>query len=142
MKYKLLVIGILFVMVLSTVGCSAGNVSVEFTCDDFFESNHITHDIYTAIGSEIEITLCSNPTTGFVWSEVQIADTSALKLVNREFLAPGSPDNPPAPGTAGKEVLTFKALKQGTSTAKIEYSRPWEGGEKGVWTYTMTVNAK
>ena len=142
MKYRLLVIGILFVMVLSTAGCSAGNVSVEFTCDDFSESNHITHDISTAVGSKIEITLCSNPTTGFDWDEVQIADTSALKLVNRELLAPGSPDNPPAPGTAGKEVFTFKALKQGTGTAKIEYSRPWEGGEKGVWTYTMTVNAK
>ena len=98
MKYRLLIIGILFVMVLSTAGCSTGNVSVEFTCDDFSESNHITHDISTAVGSEIEIILCSNPTTGFDWDEVQIADTSALKLVNREFLAPGSPDNPPAPG--------------------------------------------
>jgi predicted secreted protein len=142
MRYKLIAIGLLVVLLLSTAGCSGGNVAVEFSCDDFAENNHITHDVSTAVGSEIVITLCSNPSTGFGWQEVQISDASALKLVDREFLASGTPGNPAATGAPGKEILTFKATQPGTSVAKIEYSRPWEGGEKGVWTYTLTVSAK
>ena len=45
-------------------------------------------------------------------------------------------------GTPGQEVWTFEALKKGSSTVSLEYDRPWEGGEKGEWTFELTVVVK
>jgi len=53
-----------------------------------------------------------------------------------------SPENKGLVGAPGEEVWTFKALKKGTSTIALEYSRPWEGGEKGEWTLNLTVIVK
>jgi len=141
MKYKLTVISLALILAVIMTGCSHGSVSVEFTCDEFTKSQHITHDVSATAGDEIEITLCSNPTTGFKWGEVQISDPSVLKLVNREFIAPDSQGASPKLGTSGSEVFTFKVVGSGRSTAKFEYSQPWEGGEKGAWSYTLSVGA-
>jgi len=143
MKYKLTMIALILILAVIMAGCFNATYSAEYTCDDFAEHSHITHDFSSSASSahnEIQITLCSNPTTGFKWDEVKISDPAELKLVSREFFAPGTPENPAAPGTAGIEVFTFKVLGQGQSTALVEYSQPWEGGQKAVWTYTMTVN--
>ena len=45
-------------------------------------------------------------------------------------------------GAAGKEIWTFNALRKGTSNISMEYSRPWEGGEKAEWTFTLDVVVK
>jgi len=45
-------------------------------------------------------------------------------------------------GAPGAQVWTFKALKKGATTVSLDYSRPWEGGEKGVWTFELTVTVK
>ena len=42
-------------------------------------------------------------------------------------------------GSAGKEEWQFNTLKNGTSNIKLQYSRPWEGGEKGEWSLNITV---
>jgi predicted secreted protein len=46
---------------------------------------------------------------------------------------------PPPSRTPGQGVWTFKALKAGESTISLDYSRPWEGGEKGEWTFVLNV---
>ena len=142
MKFKFVAIGVLLIMVLGLTACSSGNITVQFTCDDFTNRQHLTHYINASEGDTIEITLCANPTTGFEWSEVWISDAPTIELVAREFHAPGSNDNPPAPGTPGIEELTFKVLEKGESQVYMEYSQPWDGGEKAVWTYEMTVTVK
>jgi inhibitor of cysteine peptidase len=84
--------------------------------------------------------LCSNPTTGFLWSETaQITDQAVLQQTAHEMVSAEDQD---VVGAAGSEVWTFKALKKGESTVSMEYSRPWEGGEKGEWTFSLTVVAK
>ena len=45
-------------------------------------------------------------------------------------------------GGAGKEIWTFKALKKGATEVSMQYGRPWEGGEKEEWTFTVTVTVK
>lgn len=139
MKFKLVAIGVLLIIVLGITACSYGDIKVQFTCDDFNNQQHITHYINASEGDTIKITLCANPTTGFEWEEVRISDVSTLELVDREFHAPGSPDDPPAPGTPGIEELTIQALQKGESQVYMEYSQPWDGGEEAVWTYEMTV---
>ena len=92
-------------------------------------------------GSSIKVTLCSNPTTGFQWEEAQISDGAVLKQVDRQFISPES-EPPPPPGTPGQDVWTFETIQKGSSTVSIRYSRPWEGGEKGEWTFTLVVTVK
>ena len=114
----------------------------EITCEEFSNNNHLTQSLEVQAGETFELKLCSNPTTGFQWSEdSQISDTTVLKQENHEFFGRESELTPP-PGTPGQEVWTFKALKQGSSTIYLEYSRPWEGGEKGEWTLTVNVLVK
>jgi len=116
--------------------------SVEISCDDFMSANHISQELEVPVDGSLTVTLCSNPTTGFQWSEsAQIGDQTVIEQIDHEFVGPES-EPPPPPGTPGQEVWTFKALEKGTSTISMEYSRPWEGGEKGEWTFTLSVVVK
>jgi len=115
---------------------------VNVSCDDFMADQHISKEVQVAVGDSFTVTLCSNPSTGFLWSEsAQISDQTVLQQTDHKLVTPES-EPPPPPGTPGQEVWTFKALKKGTSTISMEYSQPWEGGEKGEWTFVLTVVVK
>ncbi len=115
--------------------------SVAVSCDEFASANHTSRELEIVAGDLLMITLCSNPTTGFEWSETaNISDTSILEQVSHEFISPQG-DPPPPPGTPGQEVWVFRALEAGTSTVYMEYSRP-QGGEEAVWTFELTVTVE
>ena len=115
---------------------------VEVTSDEFNDNHHVNQILEVQTGETFEVRLGSNPTTGFQWSEeAQISDTGVTIQEGHEFIGPES-EPPPPPGTPGQEVWTFKALKKGSSTIYLEYSRSWEGGEKGEWTCTVNVIVK
>jgi len=119
MKLKLALIFTLIIIPVGLLACApAKPASVDVSCDDFMKQQHISQEVEVSVGDSFTVTLCSNPTTGFEW----------------ESATP--------PGTPGQEVWTFKALKKGTSTVSIDYSRPWEGGERGEWTFALTVTVK
>ena len=144
MKSKLILIGVVAVISILLLACSpaAKQASVEVPLDDFTSQNHISREVTVNAGDSFTLTLGSNPTTGFTWpDEAQIGDQTVLQQTDHKLLVPDS-DLPPPPGTPGKELWTFKALKKGTTKVSMEYSRPWEGGEKGVWTFTLTVVVK
>ena len=141
MRLKLISLGLLVILALSLFACSASpkEASVEVSIDDFMSQNHISQQVEVPAGGLLTVTLGSNPTTGFRWSEeAQISDTSVLKQVAHKYVAPDSE----MVGASGKEVWTFQALKAGTTSLSMEYSRPWEGGEKGEWTFNLTVTVK
>ena len=144
MKSKLILTCAVVAISLCLFACSPATkqASVEVSCDEFYEQNHISQEVNVAVGDSFTVTLCSNPTTGFLWSEsAKISDQTILEQTDHKFVPP--PERPePIEGEAGKEVWTFKALKKGTSTISMEYSRPWEGGEKGAWTFDLTVVVK
>jgi inhibitor of cysteine peptidase len=145
MKIKLIILGLAGILVLSLAACSAaepGAVSREVPIDNFMNQHEQNDRISVPVGGVLTLTLGSNPTTGFQWSEeAQISDVGILEQTGHEFIGPES-DTPPPPGTPGQEVWTFKAVKSGTTSIYLEYSRPWEGGEKAEWTYTLTVTVK
>ncbi len=151
MKFKLITVGLMVVMALSLLACAPeaaeepgapNKVYIQVVCDDFMNQKHITGEFEIAVGGELTVVLCSNPTTGFQWAEeAQISDTGVLKQVDHEFIGPES-EPPPPPGTPGQEVWIFEAFEKGTTIVSMEYGRPWEGGEKGEWTYTLTVTVK
>ena len=148
MKLKLIMVGLILVVALSLLACAApaqpaGSwVWAETYCDEFQNNKHINETIEVNAGDTLVLVLCSNPTTGFQWTEeAKISDTGVLKQIKHEFAGPES-EPPPPPGTPGLESWTFETLKKGTSTIYVEYSRPWEGGEKGEWTFNLTVAVK
>jgi inhibitor of cysteine peptidase len=118
-------------------------MSVEITCDDFAKNPHLSQQTELTIEdvrTTLVVTLCSNQSTGFQWSETAaISASGILEQVDHEFVPL---EQTGVTGGSGQEVWTFKALKQGTSTISMEYSRPWEGGEKGEWTYALTVTVE
>lgn len=142
MKSKLILVGAMAVISLLLLACSpaAKQASVEVPLDDFTNQNHISREVTVNAGDSFTLTLGSNPTTGFTWPEsAQIGDQTVLQQTAHEFIPPGEEG---VVGAPGKEVWTLKALKKGTTEVSMEYSRPWEGGEKGVWTFTLTVVVK
>jgi len=122
----------------------ASKAWVEVSCDEFNSNHHINQMLEAQAGETFEVKLCSNPTTGFQWSETpENSDQTVLQQIAHEFIPPEDlAERPPPAGSPGKEVWTFKTLKKGTSTISFEYSRPWEGGEKGEWTCTVNVVVK
>lgn len=144
MKAKLMIVCAVAAVLLSFVACSSAAKQVSGDIDDLMEQKHISKEVEVAVDGSLTVTLGSNPTTGFRWSEsVEISDTSVLEQTDHEFTAPeGEGDKPPAPGTSGQEVWTFKVLKKGTTEVSMEYSQPWEGGEKAEWTFDLTVVVK
>ena len=121
-----------------------GESLVEISCDEFMSTANISRAVEVSVGDEFTVTLCSNPTTGFQWAEqAEIGDSTIIEQTGHDFIAPGTQGNtPPASGTAGQEVWSFTALKEGVTTIYLEYSRPWEGGEKAEWTFSLTVTAR
>ncbi len=140
MKSKLILVCAMVAISLFLFAClpASKQASIDFSCDDFMKDQHISGETEVAVDGSLTVTLCSNPTTGFLWESAQITDQTVLEQVDYKFVSPES-EPPPPPGTPGQEVWTFKALKEGETTISMEYSRPWEGGEKGEWTFTLTV---
>jgi inhibitor of cysteine peptidase len=142
MKLGLILTCTALILLLCLPSCTTG-ASVAVSCDDFGTQQHISKEVAVAVGDPFTVTLCSNPTTGFQWSEsAQISDQTVVQQMDHKSLSPGTKEAGGLVGAPGKEVWTFKALKKGTSTIYLEYGRPWEGGEKGAWTFNLTVVVK
>ncbi|GAI21546.1 unnamed protein product [marine sediment metagenome] len=111
--------------------------------DDFRkEQQHISQEVEVAVDGSLTLTMYSNPTEGRQWSEAQISDQTVLQQTDHKLVMP-KPERPPPPGTAGQEVWTFKALKEGMSTISMEYihTYTWEGKEP-MRTFVLTVTVK
>lgn len=117
-------------------GESVAEVSLELSRDDFEGENQISRDTAVPVSGLFVLTLHSNPTTGFQWPEMaEVGDATVLEQLSHEFVAPEGG----MIGAAGKEIWTFKAIKEGTTTVFLAYSRPGQGGEQGEWTFELNV---
>ena len=111
-------------------------VQLEFTYDHLLTQKTISQKVEVKLPGSVILTLGSNPTTGFQWQDqATIGDNAVLSQFSHQFVQPTGD----AVGAPGKDVYVFKTLAKGTSTIQLQYSRPWEGGEKGEWTVELTV---
>ncbi len=117
---------------------------VTASAEDFTKEANITKQVEVKTGDVFTVALDSNATTGFSWTEqAKIADRNILKQTGHEYIAPrANDDNKPVTGMSGIEEWWFTAGRTGTTTATMSYSRPWEGGEKDVRTFVLTVVVK
>jgi inhibitor of cysteine peptidase len=136
-------VAILSLVAIFTSACAQAApepVFVEQGCEELMNLKHISQEVEVPAGGILTVTLCSNPTTGFQWSEnAEISNPQVIAQTEHKFL---TPEEKNIVGGAGQEVWTFSALEPGQTTVYLEYSRPWEGGEKGEWTFTLTVIVK
>jgi len=147
MKSKIFVLLIVATSFLILGACSSAKpqYSVEAQYDEFAAvqetiSRHVTKSIGVPAGSSFTVTLWSNQTTGFKWSEsAMIGDQTILQQTDHKYVAPEAKE---VVGAAGNEVWTFKAVKAGTTMVSMEYSQPWEGGQKDAFGFFLTVNVK
>ena len=110
-------------------------VRLSVTCDDFQMDNQITKSVKIAVHGRLEITLCSNPSTGYSWSDsARISNHSVLWQTSHTT----HPSTSSAIGSAGQERWTFRGLQEGTTTISLLYSR---GGMRGPddWTFEVKV---
>ena len=116
--------------------------TVSIPIEEFPNHPHIDVVMHAVVGEELTVTLGSNPTTGFRWSEfAEISDETIVQQTSHKYVGKEY-EVPPPPGTSGEEVWTFKALKKGTTTISMEYSRPLIEEDIGHWTVTITANIK
>ena len=144
MKVRTLLVLAMLLIPLLHAACSRPPVGalLLWDCNSFDNQPHISQQQSVAPGETVTVMLCSHG-TDFKWSEsAQISDQNVVKQVKDDFssleksglmnLMKGYPK-------PGDLVWTFETLKEGTSTITLDYSQPGEGGEKGKWTYDLTV---
>lgn len=90
-------------------------------------------------GAQLVVTLGSNPTTGYRWTE-QAANTApdVLKQLEHAFVGPEQP----IPGAGGQQRWVFQALQPGSAELTMSYGRAWEVERKGSWTLGLKVTVK
>ncbi len=135
------------------------------TCNEFARQPKGSATVHLKSGDVLAVTLCTNASTGFSWGSPVIAG-SAMSVSGTTTAGTPASDRaagatvPPlgaapaassgansataveqgasdAVGAASTTTFLLKADHAGTATVSLSYSRPWAGGEKGVWTYTI-----
>src|SRR5438105_15504622 len=71
-------------------------------------------------GTDIEVCIKENPTTGYRWRIAQLPPDVVLS--GDRFEAPEQG----VPGAGGLRLLTFQARASGAFTVSLELKRPWE----------------
>lgn len=128
---------------LSLTGCILGTrrtLLEPISCSAFEQAPAQTRTVILRRGESLVVTLCANPSTGFSWQKAQITDPGVIQQVERETRTGEQAKG--LVGYPGAEVVTLKASEPGHTTLSLDYSRPWEGGEKGVWKVTLDVTVE
>ena len=89
-------------------------------------------------GQILQVTLESNPTTGYRWEQVENQEPYLEQMGEAEFKQ-SLTDGPPIVGAGGWEIFRFKAISAGKMTLQLVYHRPWEEGVDPINTFSLNV---
>jgi predicted secreted protein len=129
-----LAVSFLMGFLLVAVGCGGNGGEEPDDGQQVTEEMQETFDVET--GQHFDLSLESNPTTGFAWQATQSPDEKIVQLVNNQFVAPSGD----LMGAPGEEVWQFRATGAGTTTMVLEYARSWETDVPPAKRYTITFN--
>jgi predicted secreted protein len=105
------------ILALSVVSAACGGES-RTTFDD------ATKPVTVPVGSEFELALKSNQSTGYQWVLVDSAALGPLRFVSKSYAIPRERrDNN---GAGGTERWIFRAPSTGSGVVALVYKRPWE----------------
>ena len=124
-----ILISILLILV-TACGSAANKVSLTSADKD--------SQVEVKVGGQIVITLDGNPSTGYTWQAKDLDASMFEQVGDTTFIS----SNPGLVGSGGTLALTFKTLKEGTTTLALVYHRPWETGVDPIDTFEVTVTVK
>ena len=96
-----------------------------------------TEIVNLAIGQNVIVHLDANPSTGYRW-EIVDNDEDLLPLISRDYQQHDAAVG--MVGVGGIESLTFKAIKKGQVTLKLQYARAMPNPDDTSKQYEMKVN--
>lgn len=84
-------------------------------------------------GSQIQLTLAENPSTGYRWSLAPL-DPALVELVSEQSQPrpAGTPGQAQPVGSPGQVVFRFKALRPGRTDISLKHLRSWEGDRSSI----------
>jgi len=91
--------------------------------------------VYLTAGQTLVVRLRANPSTGYGWHVAEPTGEEILRQTQEgEFQADSA-----LLGVAATQVLRFEGVREGQTTLRLEYRRPWEPGEKPARTFQLEV---
>lgn len=145
---KVRVLGALSIIAAPLLACSSTaeepksgprTETIQISYDDLLNQKQISRSTTLAVGDFLQVSLGSNASTGFAWAEkLLISDPKVLAQTGHEVIAPKQGQ----PGAAGSEVWMLQAMAPGNTTVSTTYGRPWPGGEKDSWVFSVNVTVE
>jgi predicted secreted protein len=115
-------------------------VLVNAPCDSFAEHDRVVREVEASMWVDsLILEICSNQTTGFAWELTDTTNDSVVRLLGTEYIPT---DAEGQVGAGGSEVWTFSVRQRGEVTISMEYSQPWEGGEKAARSFELVLIAR
>lgn len=119
---KRLLVILLFLVLNAAPALSAPDVQVDIKGPGTVKMAGETAHIEAAVGSDVTVTLASNPTTGYSWQLSEVPVAGLLRLIGHRFERPETA----MLGAGGRDIWIFKAVGVGQTQGVLEYARPWE----------------
>jgi len=128
----------LLVAVMVAAGCGSSGGGGSTTTPTTPIVGPITGEsIQAYAGTDFQVTLASNPTTGFTWSITTPPDNKVVTEKGSTFIAPPTGSNAVV-GAGGQEVWTFHAVAPGNTTMVFANQRA-EAGTPPAQTHSVSV---
>ncbi|UCD63032.1 MAG: protease inhibitor I42 family protein [Candidatus Zixiibacteriota bacterium] len=108
---------LLLVFAVACIACSSENADPPIYTG-------LTDTVRVTAGDQFKIVLESNITTGFSWQFATTLDSTALRLVEHDYVPLPNPDK--LLGRGGHEHWLFEALDEGSTAIALQYLRPWD----------------
>lgn len=134
--WKVLV-GAAILLLLAACLPAASDSPVELLVEKAADGSSVTLNVDQVLAVKLE----SNPTTGYGWHIVAVDDTILQSQGDVEYIQQDTQGTPMV-GVGGWETLRFKALKSGTTTLTLGYSRSFEPDVPPIEEFTLTVEVK
>lgn len=114
--------------------------SVTVDCEALDASGGATVEgtLTVPVGSQFEIYLCSDPSTGFTWEDPTWDGDAGIEYLTEGVIEPAGG----VPGAPGAQAFGFTSSDLGTSTIAFVYSQPWDGGTKAAWSVDVAVTVE
>ncbi len=93
------------------------------------------------VGDTLRLQLESSPTTGYRWHIAEY-DETAIHIIKDEFRSSTPPSDTDSAGGGGKRIIVIKAEKIGDYDFQLHYFRVWEGKEKALREFAVTLHVE
>jgi len=96
--------------------------SFNFSCvvDKELKSAVVEKTVKAKAGSDVEIELPSNPSTGFMWEVYKNQKTKVAKVEFQRYI---SPEDNGMIGSSGNDLFIFNTFKKGETIVIFEYTK-------------------